>query len=199
MSSPGTSCTALGELRAIVFRRRPICRSVVGRSNGSRFRGSARPARCIGRCRGCARSLSCTLSRRAPIPRVVLCRQTFVRSRHAPLLGGAFFGGPFCERSKRPQCGIAGEHQRGLVCARKSPAEAGLSEVMSAMAGATPPFPIMPGASMCSLAVSLACWRFGFAARTYLGDRRSGMVRLAPVLGARINHVYQEPSKGGDP
>ena len=52
------------------------------------------------------------------------------------------------------------------------------------MAGATPPFPIMPGASMCSLAVSLACWRFGFAARTYLGDRRSGMVHQSLEPGS---------------
>ena len=77
MSSPGTTCMAQGELRAIVFRRRQIrgCR-IGGRSNGSRFRRSARPASCIGECPGCARSVSCTLSRRAPYPRVVLCSQT---------------------------------------------------------------------------------------------------------------------------
>ena len=130
MSSPGTTCTARGELRAIVFRRRPMRgRNVGGRSNGSRFRRSARPASCIGQCRGCARSVSCTLSRRAPYPRVALCSQTFVHSRHAPhetrdpapafLASGAFFGRPFRERSKRPQCGIAGEHQRGLFAQEK--------------------------------------------------------------------------------
>ncbi len=78
-------CTARGELRAIVFRRRPVRgRRVGGRSNGSRFRRSARPASCIGQCRECARLVSCTLSRRAPYPRVALCSQTLVH--HATLL-----------------------------------------------------------------------------------------------------------------
>jgi hypothetical protein len=69
MSSPGTPCKPRRELRAIVFRRRPIhCRSVGGRSNGSQFRRPIRPAGCIGQCRGCAQSLPCLLVVAPPTP-----------------------------------------------------------------------------------------------------------------------------------
>ena len=85
MSSPGTPYTARRELQAIVFRRRPRrCRSFGGKSNGSRFRRPIRPASCTGQCRGCARLLSCTLSRCPAYPRLVSCGQTFVRFSHAP-------------------------------------------------------------------------------------------------------------------
>jgi hypothetical protein len=112
-SSLGTPYTARRELRAIVFQQRPMhCRSVRGRSNGSQFRRLAGPASYIGQCRGCARSLSCPLSRRAPYRPLVWRGQTFVRSRHtsqelAPLgvLTEAFGGPPpgTCYRCPHPE------------------------------------------------------------------------------------------------
>jgi hypothetical protein len=84
MSSPGTPCKPRRELRATVFRRRPIhCRSVGGRSNGSQFSSTNSPSRLHRPIPWVRTIFVMPFSRCAVYTPLVWSSQTFVRFSHA--------------------------------------------------------------------------------------------------------------------